>query len=265
MNSDLYNYKKRKYQKKVASYMNGGVPSLSHTHSERYIDTLAHPNKGMNFIPISSILITDTFPPRNARQLVVFSKKIYTDFENLYTIHQTLPMFLIYGFPVNIRVKKGGNLAVTQDRHSIALSILPQADGYTLEIFDANGPFVPEDYLFDSYLLQVVNAVVDMLNKSSWFKTATDNSTLTTRQFENPNINFGAGHCDLLAITYVEGRAKYPDNDNRLLKNFQEFKGYSDKEKEKVVYHIQRSIEQNKSLIRKMVPDQYKVPLKKLD
>lgn len=264
MTSDLHNYKKRKYQKKIASYMNGGVQSLSHTHSERYIKTLAHPNEDMNFIPVSSSLITETFPPRNSRQLTLFSNKVYSDFENLYKIHNTFPLFLIYGFPVDIRAKKGGNLAVTQDRHSIALSILQQREGYTLEIFDANGPFVPEEYQFESYLLQVIDIVVEMLNKASWFKTATDNSTLTTRQFENPNINFGAGHCDLLAITYVEGRNKYPENDNRLLTNFQEFKGYSDREKERVVSQIQRSIEQNKTLIRKMVPDQYKIPLKKV-
>ena len=90
----------------------------------------------------------------------------------------------------------------------------------------------------------------------NWFPS----SEITFQQFPNQTINFGAGHCDLLAISYVAAR-----NDNHdtptLLKSFDQFYSYTTPQREKIIKDITHLILNKENIIRKCVPRSYKLPL----
>jgi hypothetical protein len=259
MNNKNNHYKQHK--KTIAKYMSGGINSLSHIHSEKYINLLNNDDDCIGNIAVHSHMIETNFPQQNERQMELITRDICKHFKTLYNTQETFPLFLILGFPVNINAKHGEVFGRSGDKHSIVFSILKQETGYVFEIFDANGEFDAETYQFETYLLDVINNVINTINESEWFKTVSDNSKLTYRQFGNPNINFGAGHCDLLAITYIEGRNRYVNDDNILLDKFIEFNSYTTRQKETIVFNITDNIRNNKSIIRSLVPECFKFPL----
>lgn len=274
-----YSDKMDKYRlkiKKIASYRSGGAKSLDHQASEKYIKTLANPhtNIDMNKISVASYLIDTSFPPGNERQLDNISNRITGYFTKLYEIAEAerddesseteiLPLFLLLGFAVNVEATNQHVFGRSVDKHAIVFSLLKIKSSYRLEIFDANGAFVPEEYPFDRALLEVATRVATYISNSYWFITMNDGKPkkIQVRQFMNPKLNFGAGHCDLLAISYIEGRNRYHQDDRVLLEKLTRFSVYPDKQKEELVRKVNKSIQQNVSIIRKMVPESFKFPL----
>ena len=233
------------------------IKSLPHQASETYINTLANPNinDNMNHISVASYLIDSNFPPRNKRQLDGISDRLTNYFTELYKKTPTLPLFLLLGFQVNVNATNKQIFGRSGDKHAIVFSLLDFKDSYCLEIFDSNGPLILENYPFDYALLQVASGVAKQISKQKWAKKC------TVRQFKNPNLNFGLGHCDLLGITYIEGRYRYPNKDRVLLEKFNTFATYPEKKKSQIVENITQSIQQNVSIIRKMVPETFKLPI----
>ena len=272
-----YQHKRDKYILKLKNtnkkaYRSGGAKSLDHRASEKYIETLANPHDDMNHISVSSHLIDSNFPPQNKRQLDNISTRLTQYFTNVYQASEALndgnednilPLFLLLGFSVNVGATNKQVFGTSCDKHAIVFSLLKIKTSYRLEIFDANGPFVPENYPFDRAILELAKSVAKELSSTEWFATmnGVKKKTIQIRQYNNPNLNFGAGHCDFLAISYIEGRNRYPDDDNVLLDKLTTFAKYPDKKKQQVVTRVTKSIQQNVSIIRKMVPEQFKFPL----
>ncbi len=194
-------------KKKISTYMSSGIESLKHSHSEAYINYLQKSSDSQIPIPINSYLVEHNFPHNSPRQLTGLALTLSNKFKTLYQRHKSFPLFLILGFSVNIRAKHGQPFGRTQDKHSIAISILQRNNHFTLELFDANGPLDNSTYQFDNKLLELVETLKQTLITETWLPT----TEIKYAQFPNQTINFGAGHCDLLAISYVVGRHDNPD------------------------------------------------------
>ena len=243
-------------KKKIARYMSSGTNSLSHTHSEAYIKYLQQSSDDQIPIAVNSYLVEHNFPHNSPRQLTGLALNISNKFKTLYQRHQTFPLFLILGFSVNIRAKHGDTFGRTQDKHSIALSILQGKNGFTLEVFDANGPLDNSTYQFDNKLLELIQAIKQTLITENWFPS----EEIYFTQFPNQTINFGAGHCDLLAISYVAGRNDNSDT-NTLLKSFDEFSSYTTPQREIIIKNITELIVNKNNIVRNCVPRSFKLPL----
>ncbi len=231
-----YSYKRDKYQNKIARYRSGGAKSLPDTDSKDYLNLLA------DTIPIyqENISPGHYFPPSNKRQWSNLINNVSEDFNKLYQNYQTLPLFVLIGVTANVRAQIDGTdgpyIGSAGDKHAIVYSLLQVGKKYYLEIFDANGDLHENgDYLFDNDIYILAHHLSKNISKMDWFQNLSGGATIKVRQFLNPKLNFGDGHCDLLSISYIEGRFRFPNDDNVLLDHLTEFSTLTDAQKNKSV------------------------------
>jgi hypothetical protein len=163
------------------------------------------------------------------------------------------------GFKVNFSAEKGDKYGVTSDKHALVFSLLPQKDGYYLEIFNANGRCNSQGHLrikqnssSRAYrdIYQLAKLLCKSIAETEWFATLTGGGTIKLKVFPNTNLNtLNHGHCDLFSISYIEGRFRYPEDDGILLENLTEFEQLDGKTKETII------VRRNKELQQKIIPD----------